>query len=45
MSPRDPARTKSICSPACTFGDELQVRVHEFLKNPLIRKYGEEWYE
>jgi hypothetical protein len=35
----------SICSPACTFGDELQVRVHEFLKNPLIRKYGEEWYE
>ena len=35
----------SICSPACTFGDELQVRVYEFLKNPLIRKYGEEWYE
>jgi hypothetical protein len=35
----------SICSPACTFGDELQVRVHEFLKNPLIRKYGEEWYK
>lgn len=34
----------SICSPACTFGDELQVRVHEFLKGPLIRKYGEEWY-
>jgi hypothetical protein len=20
------------------------VRVHEFLKAPLIRKYGEEWY-
>ena len=35
----------SICSPACIFGDELQVRVHEFLKNPLIRKYGEEWYD
>ena len=35
----------SICSPACTFGDELQVRVHEFLKGPLIRKYGEEWYQ
>jgi hypothetical protein len=34
----------SICSPACTFGDELNVRVHEFLKSPLIRKYGEEWY-
>jgi len=34
----------SICSPACSFGDELKVRVHEFLKAPLIRKYGEEWY-
>ena len=35
----------SICSPACNFGDELQVRVHEFLKAPLIRKYGEDWYK
>jgi len=34
----------SICSPACTFGNELKVRVYEFLKAPLIRKYGEEWY-
>ena len=34
----------SICSPACAFGDELKVHVHEFLKTPLIRKYGEEWY-
>lgn len=34
----------SICSPACAFGDELKVRVHEFLKGPLTRKYGEEWY-
>ena len=35
----------SICSPACTFGNELQVRVHEFLKGPLIRKYGADWYQ
>jgi hypothetical protein len=35
----------SICSPACSFGDELKVRVHEFLKDPLIRKYGQEWYQ
>src|SRR5581483_9349458 len=35
----------SICSPACAFGNELKVRVHEFLKEPLIRKYGKEWYE
>lgn len=34
----------SICSPACSFGKELKVRVHEFLKTPLIRKYGEDWY-
>jgi hypothetical protein len=35
----------SICSAACSFGDELKVRVHEFLKDPLIRKYGKEWYQ
>ena len=33
-----------ICSPACSFGKELKVRVYEFLKAPLIRKYGEDWY-
>jgi hypothetical protein len=35
----------SICSPACAFGDELKVTVYEFLKEPLIRKYGAEWYQ
>ncbi len=35
----------SICSSACNFGSELNVKVFEFLKNPLIRKYGEDWYE
>lgn len=35
----------SICSPACSFGKELKVHVHEFLKGPLIRKYGEDWYQ
>ena len=35
----------SICSPACTFGNELKVHVHEFLKGPLIRKYGQDWYK
>jgi len=33
-----------ICSPACAFGKELQVPVYKFLKDPLIRKYGEAWY-
>lgn len=34
----------SICSPACTFGNELKVPVYQFLKGPLIRKYGDDWY-
>jgi len=34
----------SICSPACSFGSELKVHVYQFLKGPLIRKYGEDWY-
>jgi hypothetical protein len=33
-----------ICSPACVLGKELQVPVYKFLKAPLIRKYGEQWY-
>ena len=33
-----------ICSPACDFGKELGVEVYKFLKDPLIRKYGEQWY-
>ena len=34
-----------ICNPACGFGADLGVRVYQFLKEPLIRKYGKEWYE
>jgi hypothetical protein len=34
-----------ICSPACAFGKELQVPLYKFLKDPLIRKYGEPWYD
>ncbi|ODS89420.1 DUF3109 family protein [Chryseobacterium lacus] len=33
-----------ICSDACALGKELQVPVYQFLKTPLIRKYGEEFY-
>jgi hypothetical protein len=33
-----------ICSPACTLGKELELPVYEFVKDALIRKYGEEWY-
>ena len=34
-----------ICNPACGFGAELGVRVYQFLKEPLIRKYGPDWYQ
>jgi len=34
-----------ICSDACTHGAALGVEVYKFLKEPLIRKYGEAWYQ
>lgn len=34
----------SICSAACSHGQALKVPLYKFLKEPLIRKYGEEWY-
>lgn len=33
-----------ICKPACECGAQLNVPVYVFLKEPLIRKYGEAWY-
>ena len=33
-----------ICNPACDLGRELGVPLYRFLKEPLIRKYGEDWY-
>lgn len=33
-----------ICSPACELGKQLQVPVYKFVKDALIRKYGEKFY-
>ena len=33
-----------ICRPAEKLGHEKGIRVYEFLKDPLIRRFGEEWY-
>ncbi len=33
-----------ICSAACRLGDELRVPIYQFLKDALIRKYGEDFY-
>ncbi len=35
----------TLCAPACKLGKKLKVPVYQFLKEPLIRKYGEEFYE
>jgi hypothetical protein len=34
----------SVCKPACECGAKLDVPVYQFLKGPLIRKYGEDWF-
>lgn len=36
---------ETTCKPACALGKKLKVPVYEFLKEPLIRKYGEDFYE
>ena len=33
-----------ICDPACQLGKSLQVPLYVFLKEALVRKYGETWY-
>ena len=35
----------NVCNPACECGKKLDVPVFKFLKDPLIRKYGEAWYK
>lgn len=34
-----------ICKPALDFGKKLNLPVYQFLKEALIRKYGERYYE
>jgi hypothetical protein len=34
-----------VCKPACSCGEKLDVKVYKFLKEPLIRKYGSQWFE
>ena len=35
----------SICKDACILGRKLQVPVYKFVREALIRNFGEEWYE
>ncbi len=36
---------EKLCNPACGLGKKLQVPAYEFLKEPLTRKFGEEFYK
>jgi hypothetical protein len=35
----------SVCAPACENGARLKVPVYKFLKAPLIRKFGVQWFK
>jgi hypothetical protein len=34
----------SLCSPACQLGKKLKMPAYKFLKEALVRKYGQEFY-
>jgi hypothetical protein len=36
---------ETLCSPGCALGEKLKLPVYVFLKESIIRKYGEEFYE
>lgn len=36
---------EDLCSPACVLGKKLKVPVYQFLKEPIIRKYGKDFFE
>jgi hypothetical protein len=38
-------QANQLCVAACVNGEKLGVPVYKFVKTPLIRKYGEEWYK
>jgi len=33
-----------ICDPACSLGVELKVPIYKFVKEALVRKFGQKWY-
>jgi hypothetical protein len=35
---------EKLCAPACALGAKLKVPVYRFLREPIVRKYGEEFY-
>lgn len=39
------APREDLCSAACLLGKKLKMPVYQFLKEPIIRKYGKGFYE
>ena len=33
-----------LCDPACVLGEQVGVKTYQFLKEPLVRMYGKDWY-
>jgi hypothetical protein len=36
---------EDLCAAACTLGKKLKLPVYQFLKEPLIRKFGKDFYD
>lgn len=34
-----------VCKPAVTLGNKEGLKIYQFLKEPLIRKFGQAWYD
>ena len=34
-----------ICRDAVEKGRQLNLRVYEFLREPLVRRFGQQWYD
>jgi hypothetical protein len=35
---------EDLCQAACVLGKKLKMPVYQFLKEPLIRKFGKDFY-
>ena len=35
---------ETLCKPACALGKKLKLPVYEFLKEALVRRFGDDFY-
>ena len=36
---------ETLCAPGCALGKKLKMPVYQFLKEPIIRKFGKDFFE